>query len=275
MLKIDVVTVFPEMIAGAIQYGVLGQALKEQKLLVTAHSPRAFSEDRHRTVDDRPYGGGDGMLMLAEPLSLCLKSLQHKNSKIIYLSPQGSVLTDRKARELSEEEHLILLCGRYAGVDQRVLNQFVDEEISIGDYILSGGELGALVVVDAVARFIPGVLGHADSANSDSFGQGLLEEPHFTRPRKYLNQEVPEILLGGNHKAIANWRASVSALVTLQKRPDLFKLYIEKNRQEQKASAANKNKQDLVTELLKFWTQLSDEDRQVLGLYLEEKDFYV
>ena len=144
------------------------------------------------------------------------------------MSPQGDVLTDEKARALAKEEHLVVICGRYGGIDQRIINAHVDEEISIGDYVLSGGELGALVVIDAVSRFIPGVLGHNESADKDSFSEGLLEHPNFTRPREYLKEEVPEVLLSGNHKVIGEWKAKVSALVTLVKRPDLFQAYLEK-----------------------------------------------
>ncbi|UXR63437.1 tRNA (guanosine(37)-N1)-methyltransferase TrmD [Bdellovibrio bacteriovorus] len=273
MLKIDVVTLFPEMIENAVSHGVLGQALKGDLLSVQAHTPREFATDKHKTVDDRPFGGGDGMIMLSETLEKTLKKVKHNTSKVIYLSPQGSVLTDEKARKLSEAEHLVLICGRYGGIDQRIINTYVDEEISIGDYVLSGGELGALVVIDALSRFIPGVLGHADSADQDSFSQGLLEHPNFTRPRQYLDQEVPEVLLSGNHKLIAEWKEKVSALVTLKKRPDLFKEYLKVKREEYHAQKKKKTAEPL-KELLKFWQQMSFQDRKVLGLEgLNEEDF--
>ncbi|ASD63622.1 tRNA (guanosine(37)-N1)-methyltransferase TrmD [Bdellovibrio bacteriovorus] len=273
MLKIDVITLFPEMIQGAVSHGVLGQALKGDLLSVQAHTPREFATDKHRTVDDRPFGGGDGMIMLSETLEKSLQKVQHKNSKIIYLSPQGSVLTDDKARELSQAEHLVLVCGRYGGIDQRIINSYVDEEISIGDYVLSGGELGALVVIDALSRFIPGVLGHADSADKDSFSEGLLEHPNFTRPREYLGQDVPEVLLSGNHKLIADWKKKVSALVTLKKRPDLFIIYLAEEREKYRALKKKKTAEPL-KELFKFWQQLSPQDREVLGLEdLNEESF--
>lgn len=273
MLQVDVITLFPEMIEGAASYGVLGQALKSDLLKVASHTPREFAQDRHRTVDDRPFGGGDGMIMLAEPLEKTIQKVQHKNSKIIYMSPQGDVLTDAKARSLAKEEHLIIICGRYGGIDQRIINAYVDEELSIGDYVLSGGELGALVAIDAISRMVPGVLGHSESANQDSFSAGLLEHPNFTRPRHYLGEEVPEILLGGNHKLIENWKQKVSALTTLVKRPDLFQAYLEE--ENAKYSQLKKKKTEApIKELKKFWNQLSLQDRKVLGLEeLSEEDF--
>jgi tRNA (guanine37-N1)-methyltransferase len=276
MLHIDIVTLFPEMIENAVSHGVLGQALKENLLTVKAHTPRTFASDKHRTVDDRPFGGGDGMIMLPETLEKTLASLKHNTSKVVYMSPQGETLTDRKARSLANEERLILICGRYGGIDQRVINSYVDEEISIGDYVLSGGELGALVVVDALARFIPGVLGHQDSANKDSFADGLLEEPHFTRPRNYLEQDVPEILLSGNHKLIAEWKKKVAALVTLKKRPDLFTNYLDQEREKLKAVKKNKKNIDPLKDLQDFFKSLSGADRKVLGLEdVSEDDFNV
>lgn len=273
MLQIDVITLFPEMIENATSFGVLGQALKENLLRVSSHTPREFTSDRHRTVDDRPFGGGDGMIMLAEPLDKSILKLKHNNSKVLYMSPQGETLSDAKARALSKEEHLIVICGRYGGIDQRVINAYVDEEISIGDYVLSGGELGALVLIDAVSRFVPGVLGHQDSADKDSFSEGLLEHSNFTRPREYLGEEVPEALLSGNHKLIADWKEQVAALVTLVKRPDLFQKYLEKENEKYR-SLKKKKKQAPIVELKLFWLNLSIQDRKVLGLDgLQEDDF--
>lgn len=275
MLAIEVITLFPEMIESAVTHGVLGQALKSELLSVRAHTPREFATDRHRTVDDRPFGGGDGMIMLPETLGQSIEKVKHKTSRVIYLSPQGQTLTDEKARELSKEQHLIFVCGRYGGIDQRIIQNYVDEEISIGDYVLSGGELGALVIIDAVARFIPGVLGHSESAEKDSFSQGLLEHPNFTRPRQYMNQEVPEILLSGNHKLIAEWKLQVSALVTLKKRPDLFKIYIQEQNQKFYANKKKKTAAPL-QELKNFFASLPLSQRQVLGLDdLKEEDFHV
>lgn len=275
MLQVDVITLFPEMIESAASYGVLGQALKSDLLKIATHTPREFAEDRHRTVDDRPFGGGDGMIMLAETLEKALEKVKHKNSRVIYMSPQGPVLTAGRAKALAKEEHLVILCGRYGGIDQRIINQYVDEEMSIGDYVLSGGELGALVVVDAVSRFIPGVLGHQDSADKDSFSQGLLEHPNFTRPREWKSQEVPEVLLSGNHKVIEEWKEKVSALVTLKKRPELFKIHL-KGEMEVYSSLKKKKTGPPLEELKKFWNNLSSQDKEVLGLAdLKEDDFNV
>lgn len=274
MLQLDVITLFPEMIEGAVSHGVLSQAIKGDLLKVVAHTPREFAEDRHRTVDDRPFGGGDGMIMLAETLEKTLAKVKHKNSKVVYLSPQGIVLSAEKARSLAKEEHIVFICGRYGGIDQRIINQYVDEELSIGDYVLSGGELAALVAIDALARFIPGVLGHSESAEQDSFSEGLLEHPNFTRPRDYLGQQVPEILLSGNHQAIATWKKKVSALVTLQKRPDLFKVFLQEENSRFESSR-RKNKTSPLAELKIFWSSLSPQERDVLGLGdLKEEDFH-
>jgi tRNA (guanine37-N1)-methyltransferase len=220
-LKFTVLTVFPELIEAGASQGVLGQARKKGLLSVESVQLREFSDDAHRSVDDRPYGGGDGMIMMAEVLEKALATVSSPG-KVIYLSPQGPTLTDRKLRELSKEANLTLICGRYGGIDQRFINEFVDEELSIGDYVLSGGELAALVVVDGVSRLIPGVLGHAESPQQDSFAHGTLEHPNFTRPRDWKGQGVPEVLLSGNHGKIEAWKLSVSRLVTLQKRPDLL-----------------------------------------------------
>lgn len=274
MSKFDVITLFPEMIDMAVSHGVLGQALKSDLVSISSHNPREFAFDNHRTVDDRPFGGGDGMIMLAEPLEKTIQKVKHNNSKVIYLSPQGQVFNDRLARQLATEEHLVLVCGRYGGIDQRVINHYVDLEISIGDYVLSGGELGALVVIDSVSRFIPGVLGHEDSADKDSFSEGLLEHPNFTRPRHYLGQDVPEVLLSGNHKVIADWKLKVSALVTLCKRPDLFKKYIQEENKKYYAQKKKKNPPPL-SQLKDFFKLLSVQDRESVGLkQLREEDIH-
>ncbi|HWU42274.1 MAG TPA: tRNA (guanosine(37)-N1)-methyltransferase TrmD, partial [Bdellovibrio sp.] len=265
MLQIEVITLFPEMIEKACQHGVLGQALKSDLLTVISHTPREFARDRHRTVDDRPFGGGDGMILLPETLEKTLLKVKTKQSKVLYMSPQGEVLTDAKARSLAEEENLVIICGRYGGIDQRIINTYVDEEISIGDYVLSGGELGVLVVIDALSRFIPGVLGHSESADQDSFSEGLLEHPCFTKPRTYLDQDVPEVLLSGNHKLIAEWKKKVSALVTLVKRPDLFQIYLEKENEKYRSLKKKKTAEPLM-ELKKFWMNLEMPEKKVLGL---------
>jgi tRNA (guanine37-N1)-methyltransferase len=260
--QFQVITIFPEMIQAAMSAGVFSQAQKNSLLGLLCINPRDFTSDVHRSVDDRPFGGGDGMIMMLEPLEKSIEKAKsaQPDSKVIYLSPQGKPLTHKKAQALSQEPGLILLCGRYGGIDQRVINQRVDEEISIGDYVISGGELAACVVMDTVSRFIPGVLGHQDSADKDSFGEGVLEHPNFTRPRDYRGQSVPEILLGGNHKKINEWKRLVSYLVTLQKRPDL----IEKNKTYQPLNEAHK-----------LWQSLTDGEREILGLAgLKEEDFH-
>lgn len=260
--QFQVITVFPEMIQAAMSAGVFSQAQKNSLLSLSCINPRDFTTDLHRTVDDRPFGGGDGMIMLPEPLekSIAQAKLQQPTAKVIYLSPQGKSLTHKKAQELSQSEGLILLCGRYGGIDQRVINKFVDEEISTGDYVISGGELAACVVMDAVSRFIPGVLGHRDSADKDSFAEGLLEHPNFTRPREYQGQGVPEVLVGGNHAKINDWKRLVSFLVTLQKRPDL----INKSDDQKSLTAA-----------YRLWNAMTAEERSLLGIgALKEEDFH-
>lgn len=226
-MKFSVITLFPEMIEANFKDGVVAQARKKGLLEISTTNPRAFTEDFHKSVDDRPFGGGDGMVMLPEILAKAFKSLslgeqRDAKRKVVYLSPQGSVFTHNKAKEWSKNtQEIIFLCGRYAGVDQRVINEFIDEEVSIGDYVLSGGELAACVMIDAVARQLPGVLGHEQSASLDSFSDGLLEAPLFTRPKEAFGQIVPEVLLSGNHKLINDWRRDLSILVTLKKRPEL------------------------------------------------------
>lgn len=260
--RFQVITVFPEMIAAAMSVGVFSQAVKSALLSLSCLNPRDFTTDLHRTVDDRPFGGGDGMIMLPEPLekSIAAAKAEQPAAKVIYLSPQGKPLTHDKAQELSQSQGLILLCGRYGGIDQRIINKFVDEEISTGDYVISGGELAACVVMDAVSRFIPGVLGHKDSADKDSFAAGLLEHPNFTRPREYQGQGVPEVLVGGNHKKINEWKEIVSFLVTLQKRPDLI-------------NKAEDQKQ--LTAAFRLWNSMSAEERELLGLNkLSEENFH-
>jgi tRNA (guanine37-N1)-methyltransferase len=219
------------------------------------------------------------MVMLPQTLEATIRKIglktKHNHSKIIYMSPQGRILNNQKARELAREPHLVLICGRYGGIDQRIINAYVDEEISIGDYILSGGELAALVLIDSVSRFVPGVLGHCESAENDSFSDGLLEHPHFTRPREFLSQKVPDILLSGNHQLIDHWKSQVSALVTMAKRPDLFWNYI-KIENSKYAALKKPKKVSPLEELKKFWIHLSQEDKKTLGLdRLREEDFNV
>jgi len=198
-----VVSLFPDMFAPFTQQGVIGRAVKSGTLSVDTFNPRDFTHDRHRTVDDRPYGGGPGMLMMVKPLTDAIqaaKKVGGENSKVIYLSPQGKPLDQAGAQRLANIDRTILICGRYEGIDERVIERHVDEEISIGDYVLSGGELPAMVLMDAVARLVPGVLGHKASAVEDSFTDGLLDCPHYTRPEILDGQKVPEVLLSGDHE---------------------------------------------------------------------------
>ncbi|MEY4616014.1 MAG: tRNA ((37)-N1)-methyltransferase TrmD [Pseudomonadota bacterium] len=234
-MKFSVITLFPDLISQVVKLGVVGQAVSKNKIQVNIYTPRMWTHDVHKTVDDRPFGGGDGMVMMAEPLHQCVDhittdaqpSSDSQKIRKIFLSPQGRTLTHELVMELAKEKHLLLLCGRYAGVDQRFVNHHEFEEISLGDYVLSGGELGALVVIDAVGRQIEGVLGHEASSTEDSFaGDGLLESPCYTRPREWQGQIVPEFLLTGNHAQIAEDRWLIGVMVTFVKRPDLFESYM-------------------------------------------------
>jgi len=218
-----VITLFPEMME-ALTVGVIGRA-RERGLIITRWwNPRDYARDVHKTVDDRPYGGGPGMVMKVEPLDAAIEAARKENpsAKVIYLSPQGEPLTQEMAKDLSRRDGLVLLCGRYEGIDERLLKKQVDQEISIGDYVLSGGELPAMVLIDTVSRLIPGVLGHEDSAEQDSFVDGLLDCPHYTRPEDMEGEKVPGVLLSGNHAAIEQWRLQQSLVRTRKRRPDLF-----------------------------------------------------
>jgi len=227
-LRFTAITLFPEMFNAISDYGVVGKAIDKKLVHLECINPRAFTEDRHRTVDDRPYGGGPGMLMKVEPLEKAIKQAKANHSlvdtKVIYLSPQGKKLDHRLIKRLSRQKHLILLSGRYEGVDQRLIDQQVDEEISIGDFVLSGGELAAMVIVDSVCRLLPGTLGHQESAIEDSFEDGLLDHPHYTRPEDYKGNKVPKVLLGGNHQTIKDWRLKQRLGKTWLRRPDLLRL---------------------------------------------------
>ena len=227
MLKrIDVISLFPEMF-DALKLGITGRAIQNGLIEFGVTNPRDFTRDKHRTVDDRPYGGGPGMLMKVQPLKDAICSIKNKEqirgaSKVIYLSPQGQPLTQDIVKELSSVEQLILLSGRYEGVDERLIEHYVDYECSIGDYVLSGGELPAMVLVDALIRLIPGALGHNESAINDSFYNGLLDHPHYTRPDDFEGEGVPAVLLSGDHKKIEQWRLRQSLGRTWQRRPDLL-----------------------------------------------------
>ncbi|WP_420792932.1 tRNA (guanosine(37)-N1)-methyltransferase TrmD [Lentisphaera marina] len=225
MLHIDIISLFPEVFTEPMSSSIIGRAVESDLVKISIHNLREYSIDKHRRVDDRPYGGGPGMIMSCETIFRAVEDLKTPTSKVIYMSPSGEVFNQRLAEELVEEEHLILLCGHYEGVDQRVLDGIVDREISIGDYILSNGNLAAMVISDAVIRLIPGALGCSESAVDESFNQedGLLEHPQYTRPEEFRHMRVPEVLLSGNHKKIKEWRSEQSYKKTLTRRPDLLK----------------------------------------------------
>lgn len=228
-MQFDVVTLFPEMFAALTQSGVTRRAFEQEKCGLSLWNPRDFTHDRHRTVDDRPYGGGPGMVMMARPLEDALSSAALRQGalglpkpRVIYLSPQGQALTHQRVMQLAAEPGLVLLCGRYEAVDQRLLDSCIDEEISLGDFVLSGGEIAAMAVMDAVIRQLPGVLHDDASAVEDSFVNGLLDCPHYTRPERIGDMAVPPVLLGGNHAEIQKWRRERALEATARKRPDLI-----------------------------------------------------
>jgi tRNA (guanine37-N1)-methyltransferase len=247
-MHVALVSVFPEMLDALRTVGVTGRAIREGRLEVTGINPRDYTRDRHRSVDDRPYGGGPGMVMRPEPLAEALQAARGVTgpAPVIFLSPQGRRFDDAWARELAELPALTLLAGRYEGVDERLIEREVDAELSIGDYVLSGGELAALVVIDAVARWLPGVLGHEASAAQDSFAGGLLDCPHYTRPEDYAGDRVPPVLLSGDHAAIERWRRKQALGRTAERRPDML-------------------------EALAGRGGLSPEDRQLLEEYARER----
>ena len=223
-MRIDVVTLFPEMIRERAGYGVQGRAIHNGLLELETWNPRDYSEDRHRAVDDRPYGGGPGMVMQVQPLRAAIRQAKAADTSapVIYLSPQGEKFDQAKARALAGLERFILVAGRYEGIDERLIELEVNEELSVGDYVLSGGELPALIVMDAVTRLLPGALGDADSAQQDSFMDGLLDYPHYTRPEMIDGLPVPAVLTGGNHADIRRWRHKQALGRTWQRRPDLL-----------------------------------------------------
>ena len=223
-MKITILTIFPEMFGSVLNSSILGRAREQGLIDVRCVDIRPFSDRKHKNTDDYPFGGGAGMVMLAQPIMDAMAHVTGENfrGRRIYLGPRGATLTTAKARELAREEDLVLLCGHYEGVDQRALDTCIDEEISIGDYILTGGELAAMVLTDCVARFIPGVLGSAESPEEESFSDGLLEYPQYTRPRELRGMEVPEVLLCGDHARIRAWRRQESLRATKRFRPDLL-----------------------------------------------------
>lgn len=252
-MNIYLISLFPELIQQAAAFGVLGRAIKQQQLKLQCFNPRDYTEDKHRTVDDRPYGGGPGMLMKVEPLAKAIMAAKEvaakgakDDAKVVYLSPQGQQLDQQLVVDTAaDEKDLILIAGRYEGIDERLIESLVDEEWSIGDYVLSGGEFAALVVVDAITRLIPGVLGDDESALQDSFMQGLLDCPHYTRPELIDDQAVPDVLLSGDHKAIKRWRLKQALGRTWLRRPDLL------DAMKKDASRWDDEKADLLAEFKK------------------------
>ena len=234
-MRIDVVTLFPDLFEIATRYGVTGKAVQRGVVELGLWNPRDYTTDRHRSVDDRPYGGGPGMVMMVQPLRDAIRAARSAapNSKVVYLSPQGQRLDQAAVREMAGRDGMILVAGRYEGIDQRLIDSGVDEEWSIGDYVLSGGELAAMVVMDAVTRLLPGVLGHDQSAEQDSFTAGLLDHPHYTRPEEIDGMRVPEVLLGGDHAVIARWRLKQALGRTWLQRPDLLEQMSLSERQRQ------------------------------------------
>ncbi|MDV2856807.1 MULTISPECIES: tRNA (guanosine(37)-N1)-methyltransferase TrmD [Oceanimonas] len=244
---IGVVSLFPEMFRAVSDYGVTGRAVKDGLLTFESWNPRDFTRDKHRTVDDRPYGGGPGMLMMVQPLRDAIaaaRAAAGEGAKVIYLSPQGRKLDQQGVCELAQQDKLILVAGRYEGVDERVIEADIDEEWSVGDYVLSGGELPAMVLIDAVARMVPGVLGDMASAEQDSFSEGLLDHPHYTRPEQLEGMAVPDVLLSGNHADIARWRMQQALGRTWLRRPELLNNLALTDEQEQLLAQFVRQQQD-------------------------------
>lgn len=252
-MHIQVVSLFPQMFEALSEHGVTGRAIRDGLVQLGIVNPRDYTEDRHRTVDDRPYGGGPGMVMMAEPLRAAIddarKALSNgEKAKVVYLSPQGRKLDQSGVQQLAKREEMILICGRYEGIDERLIASEVDEEWSIGDFVLSGGELAAMVLIDATTRLIPGALGHEDSAEQDSFMHGLLDYPHYTRPEILDGRAVPEVLLSGNHRNIENWRHKQALGRTWLRRPEL----LEKLENENQLTQAQ---QDLLAEFIREYEE--------------------
>ncbi len=224
-MRFDVITLFPEMFSALTESGVSRRAIQSELYALKTWNPRQFTLDRHKTVDDRPYGGGPGMVMMYQPLKDTLSAIENElqvKPHVVYLSPQGQPLTQQKVADLTQYDNITLLCGRYEGVDERLVTSSVDEEISIGDFVVSGGELPAMMLMDAVIRLIPGALGHSQSAEQDSFSDGLLDCPHYTRPEVVDGMSVPSVLMEGNHAKIDAWRQAQKIVRTQQRRPDIL-----------------------------------------------------
>lgn len=240
-MRIDILTVFPEMFDSVLSASILGRAREKGLVDIRLHDIRPFSDMKHKNTDDYPFGGGAGMLMTSQPIADCMKAIMAENAssglsgKRIYMSPKGQTLTQPMAECLAKEESLVLLCGHYEGVDQRVIDKYIDCEVSIGDYVLTGGETAAMVLIDCVSRLIPGVLGSEESPVDESFsGDGLLEYPQYTRPRVFEDIPVPQVLVDGNHAAIARWRRDQSIRITLERRPELIKKALDEGKMDKK-----------------------------------------
>ncbi len=233
-MRVDVITLFPELVKAVVGCGVVGRAADQGLLELNCWNPRDYASDRHRTVDDRPYGGGPGMLMKVQPLQDTIQAVRQYSRKatLVYLSPQGILVKQDRLAQQVEQGSVIFLCGRYEGIDERLIQQEVDEEWSIGDYVISGGELAAMVCIDAMTRLIPGALGHEQSALQDSFSEGMLDCTHYTRPEEFQGIKVPEVLMNGNHQEIQNWREKQSLGRTWQRRPDLLEHIVLDDRQQ-------------------------------------------
>lgn len=253
-MQFIVITIFPEMLAAITDYGITGRAVRNGQIRIETRNPRDFTEDRYRTVDDRPYGGGPGMVMMGAPLCAAIQSARNSISgkaRVLHLSPQGRRLDQGGVNELAGYNNLILLSGRYEGIDERVISSEVDEEWSVGDYVLSGGEIAAMVLIDVITRTLPGTLGHEDSAREDSFFNGLLDYPHYTRPEEFAGFRVPDVLLSGDHNRIRRWRLKQALGRTWMRRPELLEK-LELNREQQqlleefKRESCTDNKQDRI-----------------------------
>ena len=235
MMRFDIMTLFPDLVTTVLGESIIGRAQKSGAIEVHAHNIRDYSEDKHRRVDDTPYGGGMGMLMAAPPIYNCYKAVCDMQSedvkrRVVYMSPRGSILNHEKAKELAEYDELVILCGHYEGVDTRIIEEIVDEEISIGDYVLTGGEIPACILVDAVARLVKGVLSDDECFEKESIASGLLEHPQYTRPFEFHGATVPEVLISGHHENIDKWRLERSLEITKKNRPDLYEKWAEKNK---------------------------------------------
>lgn len=224
-MEIEILSLFPDYFAGPFDESILKRAIAKRLITIRHTQIRDFATDKHHKVDDRPYGGGPGMVLKPEPVAGAIRSVKREESHVIHLSPQGRVLTAERCRELAQKSHLILLCGHYEGIDERILRKEVDEEISIGDYVLTNGALAAIVLIDALSRFIPGVIGHEEGVQNESFEEGIFDYPHYTRPDVFEGESVPQVLLEGNHALIAAWRREQALEKTKRVRPDLYAKY--------------------------------------------------